>query len=81
MFRRKLVSSTGDLRLLKVKAVPTWCINLNVIATERARERIPSPSLLVLLRRRKRRVKATSCVVILIFGQRSVQTINEETHH
>jgi hypothetical protein len=80
MLRRKLRPRMGNLKLLRVKLVPTRCRDLNLMVIRRARERRPSPSL-PLLSRRKGRVKTTSCAVVLIIGQRSVHAAKEEILH
>jgi hypothetical protein len=49
MLRRKLGPRINNLRLIKVRPVPTWCIDLNLMAAERRRDRGPSPSVPLLL--------------------------------
>jgi hypothetical protein len=80
MLRRKLGPRMGDLRLLRARLVPIWCKSLT--AKARVRERRPSRSLLLLLRRKSlRKVKAVLCVDLLIIGQRSAHTAKEESLH
>lgn len=47
----------------------------------KGKEKKTKPSLPLLSRRRKRRVKAILCVVVLIIGKRSVHTTKKENLH
>lgn len=53
MLRIKLELRTSDLKLFRVRPVPTWYRDLNLMAMERARERRPVPILLLLSKRMK----------------------------
>jgi hypothetical protein len=70
----------GDLKDLRVKPVPTWCINHSHVAgTKVIRIRITRQIKILHSRRRVRRiVRVASSVVPLIIGQRSARTAKEE---
>jgi hypothetical protein len=82
MLRRKLGPRTDDLNELRVKPAPTWCTSRShMVKVKISRIRIiASQSKQLSLRRRIiiRRMRVASCVDLLIVGQRSVQTTNEE---
>jgi hypothetical protein len=82
MMRRKLGLRADDLKELRVKPVPTWCTSHSHMAKAKlSRIRITiSQSKLLHLRRRKRirRMRVASCADLLVIGQRSIQTTNEE---
>jgi hypothetical protein len=72
-----------DLKELRVKPVPTWCISRSHMAKAKSklnRIRIITrqSKLLPLRRRRIRRMIVASCVNLRIIGQRSVQIMKEE---
>jgi hypothetical protein len=81
MLRRKLRLRTNDLKELRVKPVPTWCTSRSYMAKakvkanaklSRIRITTSQSKLLPLRRRRIRRMVVSSCVDLLIIGQRSV---------
>jgi hypothetical protein len=81
MLRRKLRPRTDDLKELRVKPAPTWCIRSRHMAKaklSRIRITASQSKLLHLRRRRKiRRMRIVSCADLMIIGQRSTQTTKE----
>jgi hypothetical protein len=83
MLRTKLGLRTDDLKELRVKPVPTWCTSCSHMTKVKAklsriRIIISLSKLLPLRRRIIRRMRITSCVDLLIIGQRSVQITKKE---
>jgi hypothetical protein len=80
MLRRKLRLKMDDVKELRVKPIPTWCISYSHMArTKASRTRIiASQSKILHSRRRIRRRMVALCAIPLIIGQRSVQTTKEE---
>jgi hypothetical protein len=83
ILRRKIRLRIDDLKELRVKPVPTWCTSHSHVAKanaklKRIRITTSQSKLLPLRKRRIRRMRVTSCVDLLIIGQKSVQTTKEE---
>jgi hypothetical protein len=82
MSRGKLGLKMDDLKELRVKPVSIWCTSHSHMArakASRTRIIIRQNKLLPSRRRRiKMRMRFASCVILLIIGQRSVQTAKEE---
>jgi hypothetical protein len=80
MLKRKLGLRMDDLKELRIKQVPTWRTSRSHMARARS-SRIKTTSqsnLLSSKRRRLRRMRVASCVVLLIIGQRSAHTAKKE---
>lgn len=81
MLRIKLEIRTSDLKLFRVRPVPTWYRDLNLMAMERARERRPVPILLLLSKRMKKEGDGSFMCNSTDIGQRSVHIAKEERLH
>jgi hypothetical protein len=81
MLKRKLGLRMDDLKELRIKQVPTWRTSRSHMARARS-SRIKTTTsqshLLSSKRRRLRRMRVASCVVLLIIGQRSAHTAKKE---
>jgi hypothetical protein len=74
MSRRKLRLRTNDLKELRVKPVPTWCINRSHMIKAKEKQTTTFKK-----KKKIRRTRVTSCANLLIIGQEVSKSQRKKT--